>query len=101
MTKYNKLVRDAIPDIIKDKGRDCLFHIADDKEYEEKLFEKLGEEVAEVQKDRNAEEVADLLEVIDAVIRYKNFDRAEIEQIKKEKLEKRGGFAKRIILDES
>jgi predicted house-cleaning noncanonical NTP pyrophosphatase (MazG superfamily) len=101
MTKYNKLVRDSIPEIIRSRGGDCSFHIADDKEYEVKLFEKLVEEVAEVQKDRNAEEIADLLEVIDAVIEYKNFDRAEIEQIKKAKFEKRGGFAKRIILDES
>jgi predicted house-cleaning noncanonical NTP pyrophosphatase (MazG superfamily) len=101
MTKYNKLVRDAIPDIVKSKGENCSFHVADDEEYEEKLFEKLGEEVAEVQKDRNAEEIADLLEVIDAVIDYKKIDRIEVERVKKEKFEKRGGFSKRIILDES
>ncbi len=101
MTQYNKLVRDAIPDIIKSKGEDCLFHIANDTEYEEKLFEKLGEEVVEVQESRSIEEIADLLEVIDAIVACKKFDHDEIDKIKKEKFEKRGGFSKRIILDES
>ncbi len=99
--KYNKLVRDNIPEYIRSKGGSPVTHIADDQEYWQKLKEKLAEELAEFQKDESAEELADLLEVIDAVIDYKKFDRANIEEIRSKKAKERGKFKERIILDES
>lgn len=99
--KYNKLVRDKIPEYIRRKGGMPKTHIAGDKEYWEKLKEKLSEEIEEFKKDENAEEFADILEVLDAIADYKEFDRIEIERIKKEKADERGRFKERIILDES
>lgn len=99
--KYNKLVRDKIPEYIQGKGETVISHIAGDKEYVEKLKEKLIEEVNEFNVEENVEELADVLEVIDAIIDYKKFDKKEIEVIKKQKVEKRGAFKKRIVLDES
>lgn len=99
--KYNKLVRDRIPEIIRKKGDVAITHIADEAEYWQKLKEKLLEEVQEFQKDSNVEELADVLEIIDAIIDFKKFDREEVQRIKSKKAEERGAFKERIILDES
>jgi predicted house-cleaning noncanonical NTP pyrophosphatase (MazG superfamily) len=99
--KYNKLVRDKIPEYIKSKGGKPISHIADDAEYLKKLREKLQEEVNEFLEAENIEEFADILEVLDAISDYKNFERKEIKKIKEKKGKERGCFKKRIILDES
>ncbi len=99
--KYNKLVRDRIPEIIKKKGQRVVFHIAKDKEYWEKLKEKLIEEIHEFYEQENGEEYADILEVVEQVGKFKKFDRKKIALIKRKKLKERGGFGKRVILEES
>lgn len=99
--KYNKLVRDKIPEYIKAKGGVPVTHVADEKEYWQKLKEKLQEEVNEFQDAESAEEFADILEVLDAISDCKNFNKDEIKKIKDKKAEERGKFNDRIILDES
>ena len=49
----------------------------------------------------NIEEMADILEVIDAISDYKEFDKEELQMIKDKKADKRGKFKEKIILDES
>ncbi len=99
--KYNKLVRDKIPQIIKNNGNTSITHIADDDEYREKLLAKLTEEVDEFLEDNNPEELADILEVVYSLGKLQNISKDELEKIRSEKFEKRGGFAKKIILDET
>ena len=98
--KYNKLVRDKIPEIIKQNNETQLTHIANDKEYWEKLKEKLLEETNEFLKESTEEELADILEVINSICEFKKIDKQKLEEIRKNKKEKRGGFDKKIILDE-
>lgn len=99
--KYNKLVRDKIPEIITSKGGTPITHIADNKEYWEKLKEKLLEEINEFFENEVVEEMADIQEVISAICDYKNFSQEEVDVVKRKKAEERGAFKKKIILEES
>lgn len=78
-----------------------ISHIAEDFEYWQKLKEKLLEEVGEFNTDESIEEIADILEVIDAIIVYKGFSSEDINKFKEDKKKERGGFMNRVILDES
>jgi predicted house-cleaning noncanonical NTP pyrophosphatase (MazG superfamily) len=98
--KYNKLVRDKIPEVIRENGQIPVTHIANNEEYWEKLKEKLTEEVNEFLEDNKSGEIVDILEVIDAICEHKKFDKNEIEKLKKQKAEKKGKFYNKIILDE-
>lgn len=96
---FNKLVRDKIPDIISSKWETPHIRIADEKEYWIKLKEKLVEEVWEFLKDENMEELADVLEVIQAIKKHKNFNDELLETLRQEKEETRGWFYNKIILE--
>ena len=95
---YNKLVRDLIPDIIEKSGNECRTRILSDEEYLKSLDAKLDEELAEYHKDQNIEELADLLELIRATTIARGYTLEELEAIRAEKAEKRGGFEKKIFL---
>ncbi len=99
--RYDKLVRDHIPDIIRADGREPVVHIADQAEYWTKLKEKLREETEEFLQEESINEIADILEVIDAIAAVRGIAPEEIARVKAQKATSRGGFAKRIILEES
>ena len=95
---YDKLVRDRIPAIIKERGRTCKFRIADSKEYRQKLMEKLQEETSEFIETPCVEELADIQEVIDALlVEYGWTGLKATTQFKKIT---RGSFEDKIILEE-
>ena len=98
--KYNKLVRDRIPEIIQDSGKHCTCSIRSDEEYLTFLDEKLNEELVEYQESKSMEELADLLEVIRAVATARGSSIEEVEAIRRNKAAKRGGFEKKILLTE-
>jgi uncharacterized protein len=100
MVIYNKLVRDKIPEIIKQKDKNPVTHIATEEEYKQKLHEKLKEEVGEFIKEPSEEELADISEVLDSIIVNNNFNKKNIDKIKEQKAKERGSFKDRIILDE-
>lgn len=98
--KYNKLVRDRIPEIIESSGNTCVTKILADEEYLRMIDAKLDEELAEYHKDQNIEELADLLEVIFAATIARGYSLEQLEQIRAEKATKRGAFSKKILLKE-
>ena len=97
---YNKLVRDRIPEIIEASSKTCVTEILSDEDYLRMVDAKLDEELAEYHKDQNIEELADLMEVIYAAAIARGYTLEELERVWAEKAEKRGGFAKKILLKE-
>ena len=100
MKTYNKLVRDRIPEIIEASGNTCITEILSDEEYLKMIDTKFDEELAEYHKDQNIEELADMLEVIYAAAVARGYSIEELEKVRVEKAEKRGGFSKKILLKE-
>ena len=78
-----KLVRDKIPEIIKDAGKEPITITLSESEYLEELDKKLNEEVAEYQADKSIEEIADILEVIFAICKARNYTQEQIGGIKR------------------
>ena len=98
--KYNKLVRDRIPEIIEASGKSCVTEILSDKAYLRLVDTKLDEELAEYHSDQNIEELADLLEVIYAAAMARGYTLEQLESVRAAKAEKRGAFANKILLKE-
>jgi predicted house-cleaning noncanonical NTP pyrophosphatase (MazG superfamily) len=98
---YNKLVRDRIPEIIEANGKKAVCEtITRDEEYIKLLKDKLVEEMNEFLESDDVAELADMGEVMHALLEYKGVSLETFQRIRLEKLEKRGGFKKKILLKE-
>jgi len=107
MTKiiYNKLVRDRIPEIIAASGKQAQISTLDEHAYCDALLAKLDEETQEVKEAVTEgetanirKELADVYEVIDALLTLTGitYEQLQAEQINRH--ETRGGFARRLWL---
>ena len=103
--KYNKLVRDKIPEIIGGNKEKAIYRYLSDSEFKEYLKLKLSEELNEVLNSKNdyetLEEVADLLEVIKFYLKVHNYTLEDALNMCEVKNEKRGSFNKKILLIET
>lgn len=101
---YNKLVRDRIPEIIEKSGSTYRSKILDETEYKEELRKKLVEEIDEYLNAGNdgeaIEELADVMELIHSLAITHGSTMKEVESVRIEKAEKRGGFEEKIYLVE-
>jgi len=89
---HNKLVRDNIPKILHQKNIPTTT---------QKLKEKLQEEVQEFIDAESIEEMADIFEVITAILEQKNWTIEQVINVQKKKREEKGAFKERIILEET
>ena len=100
MKHYHKLVRDKIPQIIEAAGKTCTCSVLPEEEYLSLLDAKLNEEVAEYRESGALEELADILEVIRAIAAARGASIGEVEAIREAKRAERGGFERRILLED-
>lgn len=102
MIVYNKLVRDKIPEVIESSGKKANIKVLNNKEFLMELGLKLQEELNEYtssNENEKIEELADMIEVIYAILDAKNVSIEKFESIRNAKKEKRGGFEKQLFLE--
>lgn len=104
MPIYNKLVRDGIPTIIELGNKAYTMTVLESTQHEVEIKRKLNEELKEYQQASSnkeaVEELADLLELIYAVLPLHDSSIEELEKVRLAKREKRGGFDKGYYLIE-
>lgn len=100
---HNKLIRDNIPQIIEADHKTCKTHVLNDTEYLEALKTKLNEEALEVKQAQDkielTKEIADVLEVIEAICHTSGITKEEVLSIKEKKAQKNGKFEQRLFLE--
>ena len=96
---YNKLVRDKIPEEINNmEGRKASYKILNDNEYIQELNKKLFEEAHEFIEEHSVEELADLMEVIYAIMKIENISFNEVKIAREQKNKKKGAFKDKVYL---
>jgi predicted house-cleaning noncanonical NTP pyrophosphatase (MazG superfamily) len=100
MKSYNKLVRDRIPEIIQAEGRQCQIEVLSDADFEQALRGKLVEEAQEAAQasEHLVQELADIYEVIDALIALHGLTEAQVRAVQAQRSAERGGFTRRLRL---
>ncbi len=102
--KYNKLIRDKIPEIIKEVGWKPKLKTLNKKDFLTKLKKKVLEEAEELIKAKSKkeiiDEVVDIQELLDALAEEIKITKSRIKKFQAAKRKKRGGFKKRLFLVE-
>lgn len=96
---YNKLVRDKIPQRLDKKVKAYKTREINGEEYIRELNNKLQEEVKEYLESGTTEELADIEEVLRAILDSKGISLADFEKVRQEKENDRGAFKQRIFLE--
>lgn len=93
-----KLVRDLIPDIVRDSGSSARFRVATPLDKRSLLLAKVVEEALELQENPCVEELGDILDVLDAVRRELGIEVEELVDARAKKTAARGGFELGIVM---
>lgn len=98
-----KLVRDKIPNLIEKSGRIPVTKTLEGKEYRRQLFRKFGEEFREYRQAENildkAEEMADILTVLKAILEHDGVFFDDVYKLAIKKNQEKGEFKEKIYLD--
>lgn len=98
----NKLARDKVFELCEEQKITLDAYILDDLSYKKALAQKLEEETQEViaaSQDELLEEIADVQEVIDTLVKVHGFTHEQLRQVQAEKREKKGGLDKKIYVN--
>jgi predicted house-cleaning noncanonical NTP pyrophosphatase (MazG superfamily) len=96
--KYNKAVRDKIPEIILKNGKSCKFVTLPDNKFLIEMEKKLSEEIEEYLESKTGNELADIIEVVYRIAELRGISNTDMEKIRQEKIIERGAFSKNYFL---
>ena len=100
---YNKLIRDKILEIIRNKGSVPKVSVLGKEKYLKALKEKMVEEANELQEAKTKKDVlnelADIQELVNAVAKNHKIDIKAVENKRNKKAKERGGFEKKLFLE--
>lgn len=97
-----RVVRDRIPDLVAEAGHDVRFRQLTADEKPRFLKQKVANEAKELlaaELSQEKEEVADVLEALEAFILARGFDRDDLRRIKDHKRKQRGGFDRCFVVE--
>ncbi len=99
---YEKLIRDRIPELMDADGVRYEVAVLDDHAFRAALLAKLEEEAAEARaaagREERVKELADVLEVLEAVLAAEGIEWDEVRTAQQARREARGGFERRLWL---
>ena len=102
VVRYDKLIRDRIPEIIKEAGWLPAVKILKKSEFlnaiKKKVFEEAGELIQSKDKKGIVDEIVDIQELLDVLAAEIKLTKSELKKLQADKRKKRGGFKKRLFL---
>lgn len=103
--KFDKLIRDRAYEMMRDAGVEMKLkeNISEEEVvsyYKKKVLEEAQEVVDAKDREELVEEMADCLEIIKGLAKVLDIDFADIEKARREKIEKKGSFDNRIIVED-
>lgn len=98
--KYNKLVRDKTPKFVKQSGKKAIFEKLRDTDMIFHLNLKLREELTEYEDARSVEKIADIVEVLYAILDHKGISRNKFEKLRAKRANKLGAYKEKLFLKE-
>jgi len=98
--KYDKLVRDKIPEVLDSLNKSYEVSYADNVAFKKYLAKKLNEEVNEFIENPCIEELADIQEVVYGILMAYDWDNVKLVEKVDQKRQLRGAFSKGVILKE-
>ena len=103
---YRKLVRDKIPEIIREVGKQPFARKIQGDELRQAIAGKIIEEAYELfkalgrdNKDEVLKESADMLEIVVAALKFHGFTMDDLLSARNERAKQRGAFCKGLFLD--
>ena len=99
---YNKLIRDKIPEKICALGSECETHELSQIEFEKELIRKVSEEASGLLNAKDHQEflkeLADVMDVLDEVMKVKNVSRAQLSEQQERNFEKKADLKRSFFL---
>ncbi|WDL96872.1 nucleoside triphosphate pyrophosphohydrolase [Alicyclobacillus sp. ALC3] len=99
VTRYDRLVRDRIPDMIESMGNIALCRDLDDETFAQALLATLVRASQQFAESESLETMADMLDAVDAWLEVKGLSMDEVEHAREERRKRCGGFDRRRFLE--